>query len=1110
MAALPDSVAALKDISDARIKSVDADVSAFAVAVNALAGELRASIIDLSSKLTADNAAAAQSLVNLQKAVQAQINKLDYAGVVKDFIGTYGDTEQYALDTLKALKVEPKRLAPVDQRALANLAAQDYQYLDGLGTAAIQAVTSGVVRNTLLGRPRSEIIQRISDTLDLKLRNYAVTYADTALASYDRASSSKLWTAAGLTMFVYRGPKDIKNRPFCDHHVGKTYSLDEINGKLNDELKTYSDKPLLPCLVYGGGWNCRHVWSPVPSKEPKTSKIFAAPLVDHAAIAKQEALDKAAKADAAALLKKAQDEADAAAADAAEQNAAHEKKVEIAELINSHVQDLKTKLQTLAKLQAQQAAAAQAAKEADDKAALQKKIELSQILKAHVADLQQQLADQAALDQEKAAAEEKAHHAALLANAENPNQMIETLDVAGEKIHTVQGKNYSSKGAAYNYASKVFQEAHPDLYAANLAAKAAKAVPAVPPSPAPPEPAKVPGAKIPDGMAASYVNGAGNVFPPVAPAPAAVPAAPRGPSTAEQGQDVGTVARQALAAGVQGKVYKMDADTIEDQAALMWRETVGSRNSLDWATSWKPRIVIRGKLRPEGETDLVKGFERFAADGGVDVLKPATIDIRALSKGQTRVTQADAPIDKLPGASGSPPQYSADLGDGVSLKYFPFKQRAAVVEHKLSDEMMAAGAPSWMQEAGSDMPYALRGTWEIHIDEAAAAANEGAIERALNKAAALGLDTRPATRADEEAMYLRKQAYILKLHDTPEWKAVEKSVARKVPAQQAAAMREFWAQRLNVKDLAALEQYEPSGSYERNFLRPGDDPVGYRLQYRFDLSDADVEREMKGYTLSHFLTNAKGGVPAFLKQIMESNGSMTATVEKNRIGVPIRGMSPSQDLGTGGGSYFFTRILPETQVAGQVGLEFKKTLLRRMDAISYGSDKYGRVTGSTVETDRGSTPAEWQRFSRTGSNETIFKNAVSIPDWIQRVKVSGEVERQAAIEVFKSHGLSVFPDGRPVEDVVVNVQAYKPAPPPPAKPPSEPANTAKQSKADFDAAAGKKLPPTIKVDGTTYFYQAGSGKYEYKGSSKKGLAPIDPKYVEASAMKAAKEYYQIQ
>jgi hypothetical protein len=564
---------------------------------------------------------------------------------------------------------------------------------------------------------------------------------------------------------------------------------------------------------------------------------------------------------------------------------------------------------------------------------------------------------------------------------------------------------------------------------------------------------------------------------------------------------VGTVARQALAAGVQGKVYKMDADTIEDQAALMWREKVGSQ----------PRIVIRGKLRPEGETDLVKGFERFAADGGVDVLKPATIDIRALSKGQTRVTQADAPIDKLPGASGSPPQYSADLGDGVSLKYFPFKQRAAVVEHKLSDEMMAAGgAPSWMQEAGSNMPYALRGTWEIHIDEAAAAANEGAIERALNKAAALGLDTRPATRADEEAMYLRKQAYILKLHDTPEWKAVEKSVARKVPAQQAAAMREFWAQRLNVKDLAALEQYEPSGSYERNFLRPGDDPVGYRLQYRFDLSDADVEREMKGYTLSHFLTNAKGDVPAFLKQIMESNGSMAATVEKNRIGVPIRGMSPSQDLGTGGGSYFFTRILPETQVAGQVGLEFKKTLLRRMDAISYGSDKYGRVTGSTVETDRGSTPAEWQRFSRTGSNETIFKNAVSIPDWIQRVKVSGEVERQAAIEVFKSHGLSVFPDGRPVEDVVVNVQAYKPAPPPPAKPPSEPANTAKQSKADFDAAAGKKLPPTIKVDGTTYFYQAGSGKYEYKGSSKKGLAPIDPKYVEASAMKAAKEYYQIQ
>jgi hypothetical protein len=48
------------------------------------------------------------------------------------------------------------------------------------------------------------------------------------------------------------------------------------------------------------------------------------------------------------------------------------------------------------------------------------------------------------------------------------------------------------------------------------------------------------------------------------------------------------------------------------------------------------------------------------------------------------------------------------------------------------------------------------------------------------------------------------------------------------------------------------------------------------------------------------------------------------------------------------------------------------------------------------------------------------------------------------------------------------------------------------------------------VDGATYYYQSGSGKYEYKGISKTGLAPIEPKYVEASAMQAAKAFYQMQ
>jgi hypothetical protein len=57
------------------------------------------------------------------------------------------------------------------------------------------------------------------------------------------------------------------------------------------------------------------------------------------------------------------------------------------------------------------------------------------------------------------------------------------------------------------------------------------------------------------------------------------------------------------------------------------------------------------------------------------------------------------------------------------------------------------------------------------------------------------------------------------------------------------------------------------------------------------------------------------------------------------------------DMESGGASYFFTRLrkLPSSGGSGNVGFYFKPHLLRRMDAITYEGDKYGRVTGNAVQ-----------------------------------------------------------------------------------------------------------------------------------------------------------------
>lgn len=138
--------------------------------------------------------------------------------------------------------------------------------------------------------------------------------------------------------------------------------------------------------------------------------------------------------------------------------------------------------------------------------------------------------------------------------------------------------------------------------------------------------------------------------------------------------------------------------------------------------------------------------------------------------------------------------------------------------------------------------------------------------------------------------------------------------------------------------------------------------------------------------------------------------------EKMRGGVKPGGMSPVEDMETGGASYFFTRI--KKQKSTSAGFYFKKQMLRRMDAVSYGEDKYGRVTGDFVRENRGTTPTEWKRFAGSTSNETIFKYSVTLLDNIETIKTRNRAERDRVLKAFKKHGIEKLPDGRKIEEVI--------------------------------------------------------------------------------------------
>jgi len=159
-----------------------------------------------------------------------------------------------------------------------------------------------------------------------------------------------------------------------------------------------------------------------------------------------------------------------------------------------------------------------------------------------------------------------------------------------------------------------------------------------------------------------------------------------------------------------------------------------------------------------------------------------------------------------------------------------------------------------------------------------------------------------------------------------------------------------------------------------------------------------------------------------IDNILANNGAFVSTVEKIRLGLPVGGMSPLDDMGSGGASYFFTRLrkVPGRSEAGEVGFYFKKNMVRRLDSITYDSDKYGKVTGNTVRQNRYSTVGSYKTIAKQyRSDETIFKNTVTLLDNIEHINVYGRANKQKLVDVFNKHGIKKLPDGREIEDVIL-------------------------------------------------------------------------------------------
>jgi SPP1 gp7 family putative phage head morphogenesis protein len=274
----------------------------------------------------------------------------------------------------------------------------------------------------------------------------------------------------------------------------------------------------------------------------------------------------------------------------------------------------------------------------------------------------------------------------------------------------------------------------------------------------------------------------------------------------------------------------------------------------------------------------------------------------------------------------------------------------------------------------------------------------------------LGIDLTPPTEQGKELAYIERSDYLLN-------KAKVDPKLRKILDDKTKSEDErVKAARAYMQKAHGIDPTSPAYAPEGEVNQFGH---GYRRWYRPDITQAEFNKQLQGYTLYH---KTAGELASTLDSMLNSGGDATPTNQRLRKGVAIKtptggtiGQSPEEDLESGGSNYFFCRLRdadPSSQQSN--GVYFKIDNLRRVDSLVYDHDWYGNTKDQTKLKQRKVTMAEFK-----GSVvEADIKNGFFIPTDVDFIKAGSTTKRAEIIKIFKLHKWSVLPDGRKIEDVI--------------------------------------------------------------------------------------------
>ncbi len=125
---------------------------------------------------------------------------------------------------------------------------------EGIVVPSVKQSIRDSLRDLELAVPLNTVMSNLQTRMK-RAQGSQLTEIKTKISQYGRGITAIAAEVAGLDHYLYTGPRDGITRPFCRALVNKVVTESQMS-KLNNGQG-------LSVKISGGGYNCRHSWSPV-------------------------------------------------------------------------------------------------------------------------------------------------------------------------------------------------------------------------------------------------------------------------------------------------------------------------------------------------------------------------------------------------------------------------------------------------------------------------------------------------------------------------------------------------------------------------------------------------------------------------------------------------------------------------------------------------------------------------------------------------------------------------------------------------------------------------------------------------------------------------------